>query len=498
MSVIIKQSIQNTIISYVGIVLGFISTILLFPRILTPDQYGLTRLFVSLALICAQFAHLGIKNTIIRFFPYFRSSQKEKSRLLTLSLVIPLGGFLLFTALYVLGQDIFISYYNDRSALFGEYFYFLIPLVFAILFFEVLNNYVRALRDSITGSFLNEVIMRALIIILLVVHYFKFISFSTFMIGFVGTYCIEPFYLLIYLYRRGELNLAFPTLDKRAKFIKGMGVYGAYSLLGGLATLLVGNIDIIMLGAMTSLNDTAVYAIAFYVGSVIAVPQRSINKIAVPILAGLIKEKAFTKVESLYKRTSLTQIISGVLLYVGIWANMHNLMDLLPEEYHGAEWIIIIIGAAKLFNMATGINGNIIMNSKYFRFDLYTNILLIAITITTNYFFIQYWGMLGAAIATALSIFIYNFIKFIYVWIKFDMQPFRWNSLSILIIATFCLWISWQIPYLYNFVIDLAIRSSIITIIFVGTILLFNLSDDVRKLINTGYQKILRFINQSR
>ncbi|PAU93039.1 hypothetical protein CK503_14055 [Aliifodinibius salipaludis] len=490
MGVIIRQSIQNTVISYVGIVLGFISTILLFPRILTPDQYGLTRLFVSLALICAQFAHLGIKNTIIRFFPYFQSSQKEKSKLLTLTLLIPFVGFLLFTVLYLLGQDIFISYYDDRSALFDEYFLFLIPLVFATLFFEVLNNYVRALQDSITGSFLNEVVMRALIIVLLIVHYFELISFPTFMIGFVATYCIEPFYLLIYLYRHGELSLSYPKLDKRAKFIKGMGVYGAYSLLGGLATLLVGNIDIIMLGAMTNLSDTAVYAIAFYVGSVIAVPQRSINKIAVPILAGLIKEKAFTQVESLYKRTSLTQVISGVLLYIGIWANMHNLMDLLPEEYHGAEWVIIIIGAAKLFNMATGINGHIIMNSKYFRFDLYTNILLIAITITSNYFFIQYWGMLGAAIATALSIFIYNFIKFIFVWIKFDMQPFRWNALAVLIIAAICLGISWQIPYLYNFVIDVVVRSGIITIIFAGSILLFDLSEDVKNLLQEGYKRV--------
>lgn len=495
MGVIIKQSIQNTVISYVGILLGFISTILLFPRILTPDEYGLTRLFISLALVCAQFAHLGIKNTIIRFFPYFQSSQKEKSRLLTLTLLIPLVGFLLFTLLYLLGQDIFIDYYDDRSALFGEYYLFLIPLVFATLFFEVLNNYVRALQDSVTGSFLNEVLMRVLIILLLIIHYFELILFPTFMIGFVGIYCIEPFYLLIYLYRRGELNLAFPKLDKRAKFIKGMGVYGAYSLLGGLATLIVGNIDIIMLGAMTNLNDTAVYAIAFYVGSVIAVPQRSILKIASPILAGLLKDKKFGQIDSLYKRTSLGQLTAGVLLYIGIWANMHNLMYLLPEEYHGMQWIIITIGAAKLFNMATGINGVIIINSKYYRFDLYTNFILIGLTISTNYFLIQQWGMLGAAIATAISIFCYNLIKFIFVWIKFGMQPFRWNALAVLLIAIVCLGISFQIPYLYNFGIDVVVRSSIITILFTGSILLFNLSEDVQNLIEKSYKRLINFMS---
>ncbi|SMO66772.1 lipopolysaccharide biosynthesis protein [Fodinibius sediminis] len=494
MGVIIRQSIQNTVISYVGIVLGFVSTILLYPNILSTDQYGLTRVLISLSIICAQFAHLGVKNIVIRYFPYFQHSAQSRGNLLTLILLVPLGGFLLFITVYLLLQGQFITYYDDQSALFASYYLYLVPLVFAILFFEVLNNYVRALQDSVTGSFVNEVLMRALIILLLVIHHFDLISFTGFMIGFVLTYGIQPFYLLAYLYRRGELNITFPKLDRNTKLLKGMGVYGAYSLLGGLATLLVGNIDIIMLGAMIDLNSTAVYAIAFYVGSVIAVPQRSIIKIASPVLAGLIKEKKYEEIDRLYKRTSLNQIIAGTLLYVGIWANMHNLMDLLPAEYQGAKWIIIVVGAAKLFNMATGINGSIIMNSKYYRFDLYTNIMLIILTIATNYIFIQLHGMLGAAMATALSIFIYNFVKFVFVWITFSMQPFRWNALAVLLTAAACLGLSFQIPYLYNFVLDLLVRSFVITFLFTGVILLFNLSDDVENLLRQGCQKIFHFI----
>lgn len=445
---------------------------------------------MSLSVICAQFAHLGVKNIVIRYFPYFQHSRHSKGKLLALVMLIPMGGFILFSASYLLLEDLFLMYYDDQSALFASYYLYLIPLVFGILFFEVLNNYVRALQDSVTGSFVNEVLVRALIILLLVVYYYNFLSFTGFMVGFVLIYSIQPVYLLIYLYRRGELTLAFPRLDKHSKFIKGMGIYGAYSLLGGLATLLVGNIDIIMLGAMVDLNSTAVYAIAFYVGSVIAVPQRSITKIASPVLAGLLKDKKYIEIDNLYKRTSLNQLIAGLLLYVGIWANIHNLMDLLPSEYQGAEWVIIVVGTAKLFNMATGINGSIIMNSKYYRFDLYTNIMLICLTIGTNYFFIQLYGMLGAAIATALSIFIYNVVKFIFVWVTFSMQPFRWSALFVLIIAAGCLWISFQIPYQYNFFVDLLVRSTVITILFTGLILLFNLSDDLKNLLQKGLAKL--------
>ncbi|HEX6983248.1 MAG TPA: oligosaccharide flippase family protein [Balneolaceae bacterium] len=488
MGIIIRQSIQNTIISYLGVALGFVSTILLFPRIVTPDQFGLIRLLISLALVCAQFAHLGIKNIIIRYFPYFHHSDDSRSSLLTLAVLIPLIGFSLFILLSLFFKDTFISYYSDQSALFAEYYFYLFPLIFAVLFFEVFNSYIQALRDSVTGSFLNEVLMRTLIILLLVIYYFGFISFTEFMISFVVVYNLQPLYLLIYLFRKGELSLSLPFRNGKRRFIKGMGVYGAYSLLGGLATLLVGNIDIIMLGAMIDLSSSAVYAIAFYVGSVIAIPQRSISKIAVPLLAGMIKNKKYDEIESLYKRTSLNQIIAGSLLFVGIWANMHNLMYLLPPEYDGIQWVVIIIGAAKLFGMATGVNGGIIINSKYYRFDLYTNILLIFLTITTNYLLIPPYGIVGAATATALSIFIYNFIKVVFVEVKFSMQPFQWNALAVLLIAAGCLLLSFQIPYLYNFFIDVIVRSLIITFIFVGLILLFNLSDDVKGLVMKGME----------
>ena len=489
MGVIIRQSIQNTLISYLGVALGFVSTILLYPRILTTDQYGLTQLLFSIALVCSQFAHLGVKNMIIRFFPYFGHSKQSRKRFLTFILLVPLVGFILFVLLFLLTQDLFISSYQDQSALFEEYYLYLIPLVLGILFFEVLNNYIRALHDAVTGSFVHEVLLRALLIILLVVYYFELITFPSFMIGFAACYCLQPIYLLSYLGIKDELKLGIPKLQKRSKFLKGMGVYGAYSLLGGLATLLVGKIDIIMLGAILDLESTAVYAIAFYVGSVIAVPQRSILKIATPVLAGLIKEKQTSEISSLYKRTSLNQIIAGSLLYIGIWANMHNLMYLLPPEYQGGKWIILVIGFAKLFDMATGINGGIILNSKYYRFDLYTTLLLVAIAITTNFILIPIYGILGAAIATAISIVTYNTVKLVFVKVTFSMQPFRWSSLLVLIIAMVCLQFSFQLPYLQNFFVDLIVRSAAITVVFIGAILFFNLSEDVKSLLQEGLRQ---------
>lgn len=475
--------------------LGFVSTILLFPNILESDQFGLTRVLLSIGLICAQFAHLGMNNVIIRYFPYYRDTKDSRSRLLTLALIIPLVGFVLFVILFLLFREPLTAYYSNRSELFTQYNLYLIPLVFGILFFEVLNSYVRALKDSTTGSFINEVVVRVFIILLLVVYLFGWLSFRQFMGLFIGIYCLQPVFLVSYLFFKNHLSFSLPIRKETRRLYKGMSVYGAYSVLGGLATLLVGNIDIIMIGAMADLSSTAVYAIAFYVGSVIAVPQRSITKIASPILADLLKNKDFPAIDDLYKRTALNQLIAGSLIYVGIWANMHNIMDLLPDEYSGIYWVVVIIGLAKLFNMATGVNGTIIINSKHYRFDLYTNILLVILTVLTNLVLIPLYGITGAAIATAASIFIYNFIKFLFVWIKFQMQPFQWNAVWVIGIAAGCLGIAEWTPYLINFYVDLLVRSLMIAGLFISSILVFNLSDDVNNLVRDIYARFRRFFN---
>jgi O-antigen/teichoic acid export membrane protein len=181
------------------------------------------------------------------------------------------------------------------------------------------------------------------------------------------------------------------------------------------------------------------------------------------------------------------------LLLLGIVADMHNLIALLPPEYQGIKWIIITIGLAKLVDMTAGMNGQIILNSRHYRFDLYTMILLVILTAATNYLLIPIYGILGAAIATAISIFVYNLVKYIFVWIKFSMQPLQWNALGVVAITVGCLLLSFQIPYMLNFVVDVTIRSLLITVVFIGAILLFDLSDDVKNLIKESMRRVRAF-----
>jgi O-antigen/teichoic acid export membrane protein len=422
-----------------------------------------------------------MNNTAIRFFPYFEDDNNDHNGFLFLVLVVPITGFILFLGVIFLFDDLLISYY-DTSTYFGDYYLLLIPIVFGLLYFEVINSYVRARLHSVPGSIISEVILRVITILLLVLFWYEWINFEQFMVAFACSYIIQPLLLLLFLFFKGELFLKPNFAYLKTTLVKRMANYGLFAVLGGMTTLIVNNIDIIMLGSLAGLTETGVYAIAFYIGSVIIVPQRSLGKIAPSVVAKHLKDNNYDEIERIYKSSSINQMVPGLLIFIGVVANLHNLNGILPDAYASASSVIIIIGISKLIDMMAGVNGAIILNSKYYRFDLISMIILIIFSISLNYWLIPILDITGAAIATATSLFLYNLIKGIYVWIKFKMQPFSSKILVLIGFSSMVLFGSLQTGYFDNTYLDILIRSVAITLIYSFGVVSLNISEEVNSI----------------
>lgn len=489
MGIIIRQSVRSTIFSYIGVALGFVVTIWMYPNILTAEQYGLTRVLISLAAVSSQFAKLGMDNTIIRYFPYFNDRKKNHHGFLFIALAVPFLGFLLLAVVLLAGEDFIIQYFEERSALLIDYYLLLLPMVFFILFFNVVTNFIKALYNIVVSTFLNEVFLRILVVLSLVLYFVGWISFQQFMMLFVLNYAVILVILFIYLFKNHDISLRpdFDFLDSR--LTKNLLKYGSFAFMGGVASIAVANIDIIMLSALAGLEDTGIYAIAFYVGSAITIARKSIYNISSPIIADAFKEENLSLIADIYKRSSLNQLIAGGLLFCGVIANLDNLMSLLPPAYAGGSIVIILIASANLFDMTTGLNGAIILNSDRYRFDLYSTLFLISLTITLNYLLIPSYGILGAAIGTASAIFCYNLLKVIFVAIYFNMQPFKASMVIILLIGAVILFLSSQVGLMINVYVDLVIRSLMITLLYIGPIYFMNISDDFNGMIVGAWNK---------
>ncbi len=481
---IARQSFFNSLITYAGIGLGFVLTVFLYPHILNPDQYGLTRVMVAAALIFAQIAHLGFQNLILRYFPFFKQVSPERHGLLFWALAVPMGGFILFTLLFFLFDGLLIHIYSDRSPLFVDYYLWLLPLTLFVLYFEVLNNYLRSLKDSTSGSFVNEIAQRLFVILFLGFYFADWINFAQFITLFVLSYASQPLYIAVQIFRRGEFKLRPNFNILRRPLIRGMTSYSLYSLLGGLTTVIVWNVDILMLGSMAGLDSTAIYAIAFYIGSVIAVPQRSIDKIVTPVLSEKIKLKEWKEVGSIYKKTSLNQLILGLLIFGVIWINIDLLLSLLPDVYAAGKWVVFIIGIGKLIDIGSGANGIILMNSRHYRVGFYTNIILVFITILANWMLIPRFGIEGAAAASVLAILIYNTVKYLYLLIIVKLNPFTLKTPAVILLGAGALMLVQTVGIVTGLPwLDGVILSGLYILMFGAPVLFLRVSEDLNRFI---------------
>lgn len=178
MGIIKKQSISGTIYSYVGVLLGFVITALLFPRVFSTEEVGLLRVLVSYSTLFAQFAGMGFSMVTVKLFPYFRSKDEKHHGFLGLSLLVSLIGFLIAVSVYVLLRPNIVEHASGKSELFVTYFYYVVPLIFFTLLFNVFDTYYRVLYNAVKGIIVKEVFQRLAILGVILLYYFNLIDLS--------------------------------------------------------------------------------------------------------------------------------------------------------------------------------------------------------------------------------------------------------------------------------------------------------------------------------
>ena len=138
MGILGKQGISNTIISYLGIIVGFVNVIILQPLMLSPEELGLIRMLYSVSILLATIFPLGINGITTRFFPVFRNHENGHHGYIGLICCLALVFYLIFgIVIFVFKDAIFSSYQN--SQLFIQYFSYVFPLTFFLGFLSIIN-----------------------------------------------------------------------------------------------------------------------------------------------------------------------------------------------------------------------------------------------------------------------------------------------------------------------------------------------------------------------
>jgi O-antigen/teichoic acid export membrane protein len=464
LGIVINQSIKSSAIAYLGVIIGYANVLWLFPYFLESEQIGLFRLIQSSAFLMATFGQFGLSSSLVKFFPRF----KNEKGFLAFTLIGGGVGSLFLFLLTLLFKNQITAYFSQESALFVEYFSITLLISVCLVQFQIFEAYCRSLLKIVIPTLIRDIQLRLSITVLIALFALGIISFDLLIQVLLGVYALMVISIFGYLksIQSFSFKLDFSFLNK--KVLKEIVTYSLFMLIGAGGTQIVLQIDSIMVSGQLGLEATGIYTIAFFIGIVIEMPRRSIAQISSALIAQAFEKEDIPAVNKLYKQTAINQMIIGSLLLIGIWANLENLYSFIPngQLYISGINVVLFIGLGKLSDMAFGTNGEIIVMSKHYKFNVIAVAILAFLTIGLNLILIPKYGIEGAAIASFLAMLIFNISKFLFVWIKFKIQPFSINTLKFLAIVGVVLFGNQLLPPLENVFFDILVRSIAITILF--------------------------------
>lgn len=219
---------------------------------------------------------------------------------------------------------------------------------------------------------------------------------------------------LLYRYRPQELREVAPSYHHRAWFAAAwpMALTQGFHQINRHA-------DVLLLGLLAAVSDVGVYRVAAQGALLVSLGLTALNMVVAPLAARLNAEGERHKLQMLVRRTAqaaLAFALPAVALFavIGKWL----LVTLFGSEFAGAYWPLLILALGQLANAGFGATG-MLLNMTGFERDV-TRVVAIAagLNVGLNLALIPFLGVIGAAVATSVSLLFWN----VWLW-----QVVRWR-----------------------------------------------------------------------
>ncbi len=474
MGVVRRQSVINTLLTYAGFGLGAINTLVLYTRFMSDAYFGLVGVVLSTGALLMPLLSFGVPNTLIKYFPAYAEGQ-DRNKLLSLMLMLPLLLVLPLGLFSLLAENAIGAFLARENEVVSGYVWHIFIVGLAMAYFEVFFTWSKVRLRSAFGTFMKEVFARLGVMIMLLALYLEWINETQFLMFLVALYLLRTLVMAVYAIgvQPVRLNMKFPH-DSRDIII-----YSALILLGGSVSVLLLEIDRFMINQYIPIENVAYYTVAVFIATVIIVPQRAMHQITYPLTAQLMHEQNLEGLRALYKKSSLSLLIVSLLVFLLILLNLGDLYVLLPESYRGSFWIIVLIGAARVYDSFLGINSAILYNSKYYRTLLVMGVVLAVLTILLNSWLIPVYGLEGAALATFLALSLYNTVKLFFVKATFKLVPWSRGTARVIGLAILTYFLFYWLGFPFHPLLAIAVKSGLIGLFFMGIILRLKLLPEI-------------------
>ena len=504
MGIVVRQSIKGTIMNYIGVAIGFITTFFVMTKYLTQEEVGLTRVMADAAILLSGLGALGTNTSALRYYPYFRDPKSRDHGFFGWTIIVPAIGFTIFTILFFVFKDFIIEKFSKESSLFVNYIYLVIPMAFFMMYMTVFETNANILMRIVVPKMVREVGVRLFTLCDYILYITGVISLDWMVIGLCLTYVAAMLLNIIYLLAMSKISFKIEPGHISKWLRRDFLFYTLFLTVAAVVGNIIPSLNTFFITAQMGLVFTGIYSIASYMANLVEMPYRSVSAISRPIISQAMKDNDTQRASSLCKSVSLHQLIAGAMVFFIIWVNIDLFFELLPngEKYAAGKWVFFLLGLAKLVNSSLNIGVSVLSYSRWYYYQLiYTAILTVSAIILNNKL-IPIWGMTGAAWSSIISFSIYYLFLLSLVMWKTKISPFSWKEIVVLLVIGLLFVINWlSVRYASIWLFELlgdgivvkvaeaVLRTGIIVVVGLIVIYYTKISKEINEIINKLIRK---------
>jgi O-antigen/teichoic acid export membrane protein len=411
--------------------LGIVS-IYVLPQLISASEIGLLRLLMSFSWMTAVLMPFGVGSITLRYFPKIKNTENGHHGFFALLFILSTLGAIIVSIILLFNANAFTKYYQN-SPEFSKYFHESLVYAYILSLITVYNIYSASQFKTSFTVFLSDVFARIGQLFVVVLYYYHLISQQ----GLIWSYIVVSFFQLLflvsYLWRSGFVSFKINFSFYKTLPLKEISAFGLLMMMTAFASLGIKQIDQLMIGHFLNSEQVGIYATCVMMTVVMEIPFNSLERIASPKISYAWSIGDKLEVSKIYEMSSRYMFFTGAVLFCVLWYGIDFILHYLPPQYNAGRAAFYIVTFSSLFNLLTGINSSVILYShKYFAASTFL-LVLIAVGVIANYFLIPLYGITGAAIATLIAIGSFNLLKYIYILLRFQMQPFTKYTAYILL-----------------------------------------------------------------
>ncbi|WP_323191094.1 flippase [Halostella sp. PRR32] len=393
---------------------------LLLTRSLGADLYGIFAFANSLVMSLLLVSSFGANKSVLKFIPEYEDDKSTQNDIFGLTVISSLLGCSLIGGTLYLFSGVITSLTLEDPLLVPALEIFSLILI-VLTFVEVIKSSFRAMEIASYPILIDKILRPTVYTFAAAATYVLSLSLYGFLLSFLFSVVLLFAVSLLFFIRKSRIRPTFSYSPSR------IYEYYNYSLpvsLKDAASILYTRVDVLMVGVLLSSSSVGVYNVVVLVSSIIAFPLSAINQLFPPIASKLYSSDQKPTLNAVYKIVTRWSFTASLFLAAYLITFRDSVLQLFGSNFTTGATILILLAIAKLISGLVGPSGYVLMMSNHQYLVLCNQVTVGVLNTILNYVLIVKYGIVGAAIATALSLSVINLIRIAEVYHMEGLFPY--------------------------------------------------------------------------